>query len=130
MIQETGWICPKCGQFNALSEVCSGCGTRPGRVPPSTKPLHQRVQEIEVARVLHIIANPPNLRIRPMEGDLAGDFNAWFDGGAMHMDTSSKRYYFANGTKAWVAVSASWLWIQIELPGGERVVIRQVKGPN
>jgi hypothetical protein len=65
-----------------------------------------------------------------MEGDLAGDYNAWFDGGALRIDTGSKRYYFTNGTIAWVSATVSWLWIQIELPGGERVVVRQEKGPG
>lgn len=130
MVQETGWICPKCGQFNALTHVCAGCGMRPGRVPEATEPLQQRVHEDKIARVLNLIAHPPNFRIRPIEGDLAGDFNAWFDGGAIHIDTGSKRYFFTDQTKVWVSATASWLWIQIKFPGGEQVDIRQVKGPE
>jgi len=66
MVQETGWICPKCGQFNALTHVCAGCGMRPGRVPEATEPLQQRVHEDKIARVLNLIAHPPNFGIRPI----------------------------------------------------------------
>jgi hypothetical protein len=130
MYQETGWICPKCGQFNALTQVCSGCGKRPGRVGKTPEPLRQRVNEDDVARILSLVANPPNLRVRPVKGDLAGEFNAWFDGGALRIDSSWKIYFFTNKTKVWISTSASWLWVQIEYSSGERVVIKQEKGPK
>ena len=129
MNDETGWTCPQRGQFNTRTEVCKDCGEslHPPRAP--SERFGYRVREDDVASILNFIADPPNLRDHPEEGDLAGDFHAWFDGGAVRSDTGSKAFKFADGTTAWVAVPAPMLHIQIVLPSGERVAITQVERP-
>ena len=127
---ETGWTCPQCGQFNTRTAVCKGCGEplRPLRAPRER--FGRRVREDDVACILSLMADPPNLRDHPEEGDIAGDFHAWFDGGAVRNDTGSKTFKFADGTTAWVALPAPWLHIQIVLPSGERVTVTQVERPG
>ena len=58
---------------------------------------HQRVSEADVAHILSLIADPPNLRARPQTGDLSGDYDRWFDGGAIRYITGSTQYVFADG---------------------------------
>jgi hypothetical protein len=88
---------------------------------------HQRVSEAEVARILSVIADPPNLRTQPQAGDLSGDFDRWFDGGAIRYITGSTQYSFANGTLASVAVMPTLL-VSITFASGERVGIVQDQG--
>ena len=127
MFEETGWMCPQCGHFNTRPTVCEACGESLERPLVPIDRFGRRVREEEVARVVSIIANPPNLRDSPEEGDITGDYHAWFDGGAVRYDTGSKTYSFADGTTAWVVAPAPWLRIEMELPSGERVVVAQVE---
>lgn len=60
----------------------------------------QRVHRQQVASILGLLAEPPNYRHRPQQGDMAGDFNAWFDGGAVRYLTSITEYHFADGSRA------------------------------
>jgi hypothetical protein len=84
----------------------------------------RRVGEMEVARVLNIIATPPNLRKERRANDLAGDYDEWFDGGARRMVTGYTIYQFANGTRAIVNVFKH-LHIRIQFPEGTIVSVRQ-----
>jgi hypothetical protein len=62
-----------------------------------------RVNVEDVATVLHCIASPPNRRERPSVGDLEGNYEFWFDGGAAINQTGGGVVYtFANGTHAFV----------------------------
>jgi hypothetical protein len=88
----------------------------------------QRVSETEVARILNLIADPPNLRTQPQADDLSGDFDRWFDGGALRYITGSTQYMFADGTRASVAVMPT-LVISITFGSGERVGIAQEHEP-
>jgi hypothetical protein len=127
---ETGWTCPQCGQFNSGTGICQGCGEPLGPLREPSERFGYRVTEDDVACILSLIANPPDLRDEPEEGDLPGDFHAWFDGGAIRNDTGSKTFKFADGTTAWVAVPAPYLHVQIVLPSGERVAITQLERPG
>jgi hypothetical protein len=85
----------------------------------------KRVGEDRVAAVLQVIAAKPRWRERAAEGDLPGDFDYWFDGGACKQHTGSEHYLFADGTRAVVAAPAAWLWVSIAFPDGEAVSIVQ-----
>ena len=85
----------------------------------------RRVGEDRVAYVLQLIANKPRRRERAAEGDLAGDFDYWFDGGACKQHTGSEHYLLADGTRAMVAAPATWLWVTIEFSNGEVVSVVQ-----
>jgi hypothetical protein len=89
---------------------------------------HQRVSEAEVARILSLIADPPNLRTQPQTGDLSGDYDRWFDGGAIRYITGSTQYVFVDGTRASVAVMPT-LAVSITFASGERVGIIQEQKP-
>lgn len=84
----------------------------------------RRVGEAEVARVLNIVATPPNLRKERHPNDLPGDYDDWFDGGARRMVTGYTVYQFANGTRAIVNVFKH-LNIRIQFPDGTIVSVRQ-----
>jgi hypothetical protein len=90
-------------------------------------PFDHRVPESRVAAVLASIAAPPRKRGKPQPGDIDGDFDFWFDGGACKFHTGSAHYHFTDGAAAVVACPASWLWVQITFGDGERVEIHQVK---
>jgi hypothetical protein len=88
------------------------------------------VNESEVARILGLIANPPNLREHPNEGDVPGNFQAWFDGGAIRVDTGTKTYFLADGTRILLLAPVTWLSAEIRFPDGNLVIVRQVKEPH
>jgi hypothetical protein len=127
MLEETGWTCLQCGHFNTSTTVCEECGATLDRRQAPIERFGRRVQEEEVARIIGLIAALPNLRDSPEEGDIVGDYHAWFDGGAVRYDTGSKTYSFVDGTTAWVVAPAPWLRIEMELSSGERVVVAQVE---
>lgn len=88
-----------------------------------------RVAEARVAEILRLIAAPPGLRRQAAAGDLPGDFDFWFNGGAGRQHTGSAHYEFTDGTKAMVARPASWLWVEIVFPDGKSVqVVQKRKG--
>jgi len=65
--------------------------------------LKRRVDEETVARILLAIATPPNRREEANPGDLSGNFDFWFDGGAARTITGWTEYEFEDGArdKAW-----------------------------
>jgi hypothetical protein len=87
-----------------------------------------RVSAVEVEEILRCIVAPPNRRETPTEGDLQGEFDFWFDGGAYLPMTGSSEYVFANGIRARVAGPVPWLNIEILFPDGRRVDIQQRSG--
>ncbi len=88
----------------------------------------RRIAEETVARVLQCLAAVPNKRTEPTAGDLAGEFDFWFDGGAAIIQTGNIEYTFADGTRATVAAPCPGLSVTIEFPNGCRVTIQQVSG--
>lgn len=90
-----------------------------------SQPFPKRIDETRVAEILAIIAAPPNRRLEPAAGDLAGDFDFWFDGGAGRTHTGSQHYFFADGTQAHLVFPAPWLNLNIVFPNGEIVDVAQ-----
>jgi hypothetical protein len=84
----------------------------------------QRVEEKEVADVLNMIHAARNMRFRPLPGDLKGDYDGWFDGGAIKTETGCTEYHFKNGVTARVPVILT-LCVSIRFPDGRRVTIEQ-----
>jgi hypothetical protein len=122
---ETGWICHQCGHFNTRTTTCEECGTK--QIPETMleeTPLIKRVSENEVAHILDMITNPPNRRECPIEGDIEGDFDAWFDGGAIRVVTGYTDYKFIDGISVTVHTLPRLLII-IKFANGESVSIAQ-----
>ncbi len=76
-----------------------------------------------ISRVLWSIHAPPNRRERPLDGDLPGDFDFWFDGGACRMVTGSTQYSFGDGTTVSVGV-LPYVHVHIRFSSGEVVQVR------
>lgn len=95
----------------------TGENARPSLSPP-------RIGEGEVARILALISVPKNLRDLPGPGDLVGDFDAWFDGGALKYETGATSYWFTDGACA-VVYMLPELSVLLTLQGGKRVKIIQ-----
>ena len=87
--------------------------------------FRRRVHEENVAEVLRCIATPPNKRDRPIDGDLEGTFDFWFDGGAAKVHTGYIEYAFISGTQATVGVPIPALSVTIGFANGCRVRIQQ-----
>jgi hypothetical protein len=87
-------------------------------------PYRHRVAESVVANILHLIATVPNKRRKPILGDLPGDFDFWFDGGAARLVTGYTEYYFADGARATVDVLPV-LRVTIKFADGRKVDVRQ-----
>ena len=88
------------------------------------------VNEAEVAAILGVLAAPPNRRDEPIEGDLEGEYDFWFDGGACLMQTGFSTYEFADGTEVVSHHKLPWrLDLEISFEDGRTVKIRQT-GPE
>lgn len=78
----------------------------------------------KVLEILQIINHPPNIREQPLPGDLEGEFDYWFDGGAIQYVTGYTIYRFKDGTEAtWYVVPK--LSLSIEFANGMKVGIVQ-----
>jgi hypothetical protein len=82
--------------------------------------------ELAVARILSAIAQLPNRRSQPRPGELPGDFDLWFDGGAVKNSTGYTIYAFADGSQALVSV-LPLLSVGITLADGKRVAVSEAK---
>jgi hypothetical protein len=82
--------------------------------------LNSRVSEAEVARILSLIADPPNMRDDPNNPN----YLRLFDGGLMKVDTGYASYEFSDGIRASVSV-LPWLSVSITFPDGKYVSISQ-----
>jgi len=80
-----------------------------------------------VARLLQLIADPPNVRLQPQRGDSSGPFTQWFDGGAMCQVGDYAVYEFADGSRAIVMPSASQ--VVLDLADGRHVQIQVTTSP-
>jgi len=77
-----------------------------------------------VSRVLWSIHAPQNSRKEPLAGDMTGEYDFWFDGGACRVVTGCTYYYFRDGTTAFVSVVPR-LAVRIAFSSGETVDISQ-----
>lgn len=77
-----------------------------------------------LVHVLSLVARAPR-RTEPRPGDIEGDYDAWFDGGAMSHDTDFNRFHFADGAEAWLGTSSSRLHGGVRLASGEVVTFEQ-----
>jgi hypothetical protein len=78
---------------------------------------------IRVAQVLRAIFTLPRRKIASV-GDMAGDYDFWFDGGAGRIITGVTRYEFTDGVVALEGVIPR-INMSIEFPDGQRVDIEQ-----
>ena len=78
----------------------------------------------EIARVLGMLASPPNRRETPKDGDAEGEYDFWFDGGACRMITGWTEYHFTDGTRAGMPVIPH-LRVEILFSDGRKVSLEQ-----
>jgi hypothetical protein len=86
----------------------------------------RRVSDDEVAEIARLIAfaqNERNRRNRPLPGDLEGEFDQWFDGGAVQWVTGVTRYFFHNGATARTPIMPPFD-TYVYFPDGRSVTIR------
>jgi hypothetical protein len=84
------------GSIRAAEAIPDAEPTPP--MTPSTKP--ERMPDYQaLAHVLHAIRTCPNVRDRPITGDVVGQFDFWFDGGAGRIQTGMSEYEFTDGTR-------------------------------
>lgn len=88
------------------------------------EPFAKRVSEADVVRVLRLVAETPNRRKKPTVGDIAGQFDYWFDGGACRYVTGVTYFELNDGTRCSSAVSPQ-LSFTIRFPDGREVSIHQ-----
>lgn len=79
-----------------------------------------------IGRLLAQVEELGEVRTRPAPGDLAGDFDGWFDGGAFKDDTGSRTYFLLDGTTIGVT-PFSLLPVRITFPEGAVVTVMQRK---
>jgi hypothetical protein len=104
------------------------CGLEGSVVNDDIKELFRnRVSEEQVAQVLQLIATMPNRREQPIPGDLPGNFDFWFDGGAGQIITGWNEYTLADGTRVMVGTTFV-LSVTIEFSNGSRIRIQQESG--
>jgi hypothetical protein len=73
-----------------------------------------------VSRILQLMRAQPNARRSPKPDDVVGNFDVWFDGGAVKHDTGISRFQFTDGSAASIATSL-FNRVQITLPDGRHV---------
>ena len=74
-----------------------------------------------VANILQRL-RPTATRQVAIAGDLSGDFDGWFDGGAFRSETGASVYTFADGSRARVGVHP-WLAVVITFADGTEVSV-------
>ena len=87
-------------------------------------PIDQRISESRVATILQLIDRLPGKRDAPRPGDLRGNYDFWFDGGAGAMHTGLTEFTLDDGTRVRVGVVPR-LSVTIEFPDGRRVGIEE-----
>ena len=76
----------------------------------------------KVGRVLTLMSAPPNHRNSPLAHDVRGDFDIWFDGGAVKHETGFSTWTFTDGTTATIIVSPR-IGVSITLAGGRAICV-------
>jgi hypothetical protein len=88
------------------------------------KMLSNAIDLAEIAQILNLIARRPNRREKPKEGDLVGDYDEWFDGGAVKIETGYTVYAFPGGTIAHDIVTPK-LCIRIYFANGTQICVSE-----
>jgi hypothetical protein len=70
----------------------------------------------KLGKLLTLMSAHKNYRDKPLAHDLDGDFDQWFDGGAVKYDTGISKWTLADGTTAEMIVCPG-ADISITLPG-------------
>ncbi len=78
----------------------------------------------DLVRILALVSEQPNQRSKPLPGDLEGDYDQWFDGGAVTMQTGLTIFKLMDGTKVTTG-TFPWLNFTAEFPNGSKVTIEQ-----
>jgi hypothetical protein len=79
----------------------------------------------DVLKLLNFVSDPPNKREQPRAGDLSGDYDYWFDGGACRIVTGVTTYDFSDGSSVhWPCTPR--LSLTVRLSGGHQVQVNQV----
>ena len=133
-LEDTGWSCAHCGQFNTRTVVCVKCGNKfesdddenSGLTKNKKKDTIQPPSLDEIARVLSLISHPHHIRDHSRRGDIQGDFDQWFDGGAVRIVTGFNEYKFNDGTTATIPV-LPLLRVFIKFPNGTHISISQTE---
>ena len=89
--------------------------------------FRNRVTEAQIAHVMQIVATLPNRRNEPISGDISGEFDFWFDGGACRIITGCNEYDLADGTRV-TGATIPVLSVTIQFSNGSRVKIQQDGG--
>lgn len=75
-----------------------------------------------LAQKLSLIASRPNSRGRPKQDDLNGDYDEWFDGGAIRFYTGATEFFFSDGLSAKVPLCAGANF-SVDFPDGSQVLV-------
>ena|SRR5579859_2602194 len=87
----------------------------------------QRARRLHVSTRLELLAELPRYHQRPRPGDMIGQFDAWFDGGAVRYLTSITEYHFADGTHA-SCHGLSLRTLHVALTDGAQITIESCHG--
>ena len=119
---EIRWFCP--GSSTARSSPAPRAVSRYDSDMANV--FETRVTEGAVAQVLQLISTIPNKREVRQVGDLEGDYDYWFDGGACKVYTGSMEFVFHDDTIARVAAPIPSLSLHIRFREGACQVIRNI----
>ena len=81
---------------------------------------------VDIAHVMQVVGSTPNLRDAPAPGDLEGQFDRWFDGGAVRMVTGYNVYRLQSGARAITTSCDTGHVISISFAGEYHVELREV----
>ncbi len=87
-----------------------------------TEGYNKRVTLLDVAEILNAVAATPSSRSEPRDEDMPGNFDEWFDGGAVRYSPGMAEYHFKDGTVAAVGM-VSWLAVRIRFPDATTITI-------
>jgi hypothetical protein len=85
---------------------------------------HKFVSLHDLLHILILIERMPNAREQPLPDDLEGNYDYWFDGGAMRVVTGYNVFDFKDGSRATMH-EIPFFDIGIEFSNGARIRIRQ-----
>ena len=98
------------------------------QTPPRDIPTGRAAPLQAVARILTLIADPPQARVAPRAGDRPGSYAYWFDGGACRQHTGGvPAFEFDDGSTAENWSSDNRLHVALVMPDGAAVTVTQLR---